>query len=277
MDSRALILKHPGARICVMGGAPSLGMDMAKVQADVFISVNGHGSGLRHDYIVAMDEEHGTLKVPMRSFLRSISGAPVIGPRAWNDYVLTTWPDCPKTSVLSGMVACWVAWVMGAKVVILAGMDGYDGSPSGMAHCAPIVRDVKCPIRVMGGPLSKVWPVYDPNEDIGEYEMHPSIDAIKGVDGMTRIRALKPCSQPGLSLAKGDEADVMRHQVARLLRHRLVEEIPMPKPEAPVIDEPNCGSQDGHIGDDPAAVSSPQPLAVSARKKPGPKPKAKAE
>lgn len=271
MDSRALILKHPGARICVMGGAPSLGLQMGKVEADVFISVNGHGSGLRHDYIVAMDEEHGTLKVPMRSYLRSISGAPVIGPRAWNDYVLTTWPDCPKTSVLSGMVACWVAWVMGAKVVILAGMDGYGGSQSGMAHCAPIVRDVKCPIRVVGGgPLTRFWPVYDPNEDFGEYEMHPSIDAIKGVDGMTRIRALKPCSQAGLILAKGDEADVMRHQVARLLRHRLVEEIPMPK-----ADEPNYGSQDGRVDDEPEAATTPQ--SIAARKKPGRKPKAKAE
>ncbi len=263
MDSRALILKHPGARICVMGGAPSLGLQMGKVDADVFISVNGHGSGLRHDYIVAMDEEHGTLKVPMRSFLRSISGAPVIGPRAWNDYVLTTWPDCPKTSILSGMVAAWVAWVMGAKVVILAGMDGYGGSPSGMAHCAPIVRDVKCPIRVVGGgPLTRFWPAYDPNEDFGEYEMHPSIDAIKGVDGMTRIRALKPCSQAGLTLAKGDEADVMRHQVARLLRHRLVEEVPMPKIEP--ASPPTVMLQ---IAEAPEAVAP-------ARKKPGRKPKA---
>jgi hypothetical protein len=228
-DFRALILKHRGARICVMGGAPSLDLDLAKVKADVFISVNAHGAHHPHDYIVAMDEEHGTLRVPMRAYLQSMSAAPVIGPRAWNDYALTTWPDYPKTGVLSGMVACWVAWAMGARVVVLAGMNAYDGSPSGMAHCSAVVRDVKCPIRVMGGPLAKVWPIYCPAEEFGEYEMHPSIEALQGIDGMTRIRALKPCSQPGLALAKGGEVDVMRHQVARLLKNRLVEEILIPK------------------------------------------------
>lgn len=229
MDSRALIMRHPGARICVMGGAPSLDEHLKQVDADVYISVNAHGSHHPHDYIVAMDEEHGNLRVPMRGYLRGKSKASIIGPRHWNDYVLTTWPDYPKTSILSGMVAAWVAWTMGAKVVILAGMDGYGGSASGLAHCAPVVRDVKCPIRVVGGgPLTKFWPAYDMNEKFGDYKMHPAIETLQGVDGMTRIRALKKCSAPGLSLSPGDEVDVMRHQAFRLLKHRLVEEIQRP-------------------------------------------------
>ncbi len=229
MDSRALILKHPGARICVMGGAPSLDEHLKQVDADVYISVNAHGSHHRHDYIVAMDEEHGNLKVPMMGYLRDKSKAPIIGPRHWNDYVLTTWPDCPKTNILSGMVAAWVAWTMGAKVVILAGMDGYGGSASGMAHCAPVARDVKCHIRVVGGgPLTKFWPAYDVNETFGDYNMHPTIETLQGIDGMTRIRAIKKCSTPGLALNPGDEANVMRHQAFRLLKHRLVEEIEKP-------------------------------------------------
>lgn len=229
MDSRALIMRHPGARICVMGGAPSLDEHLKQVDADVYISVNAHGSHHRHDYIVAMDEDHGNLGVPMMGYLRGKSKAPIIGPRHWNDYVLTTWPDCPKTSILSGMVAAWVAWTMGAKVVILAGMDGYGGSASGMAHCSPIARDVKCPIRVVGGgPLTKFWPAYDANETFGDYKMHPTIETLQGIDGMTRIRALKKCSTPGLALNPGDEANVMRHQVFRLLKHRLVEEIEKP-------------------------------------------------
>lgn len=228
-DFRALILKHPGARICVMGGAPSLDEHLKQVDADVYISVNAHGSHHRHDYIVAMDEDHGNLGVPMMGYLRDKSKAPIIGPRHWNDYVLTTWPDCPKTSILSGMVAAWVAWTMGAKVVILAGMDGYGGSASGMAHCSPIARDVKCPIRVVGGgPLVKFWPSYDANETFGDYKMHPTIETLQGIGGMTRIRAIKKCSTPGLALNPGDEADVMRHQAFRLLKHRLVEEIEKP-------------------------------------------------
>lgn len=229
MDSRALIMRHPGARICVMGGAPSLDEHLKQMDADVYISVNAHGSHHRHDYIVAMDEDHGNLGVPMMGYLRDKSKAPIIGPRHWNDYVLTTWPDCPKTNILSGMLAAWVAWTMGAKVVILAGMDGYGGSASGMAHCSPIARDVKCPIRVVGGgPLTKFWPAYDVNETFGDYKMHPTIETLQGIDGMTRIRALKKCSTPGLALNPGDEANVMRHQAFRLLKHRLVEEIEKP-------------------------------------------------
>lgn len=212
-----------------MGGAPSLEDHLAQVEADVFISVNAHGASHRHDYIVAMDEEHGDLRVPMGPFLRQRSKAPVIGPRAWNDFVLSTWPDYPKTGVLSGMVAAWVAWAMGAKVVILAGMDGYGGQPSSLARCAPAARDVRCPVRVVGGgPLTKFWPTYDPSETFGEYVMHPSIEALQGVDTMTRVKALKKCSTATLNLQPGEEVAGMRHEFARLLKHRLVEEIPMP-------------------------------------------------
>ena len=214
-----------------MGGAQSLERQLPTVDADVFISVNAHGASHRHEYIVAMDEEHGDRRVPMRPFLRERSSAPVIGPRHWNDYILHTWPDHPKTGVLSGMVAAWVAWAMGAQVVILAGMDGYGGEPSSLARSAVAARQIQCPVRVVGGgPLTKFWPAYDAGEVFGEYVMHPSIEAIQGIDSLTRVHAVKKCSTHTMNLQPGDEVTGMRHEFARLLKHGLVREVPMPVP-----------------------------------------------
>lgn len=226
-DFSDLILKHAGQRICVMGGAPSLTKHLEQVEADVFISVNCHGAERPHDYVLAMDERHGQHGVPMGPYLRERSKRPIISPRAYGDYMLRTWPDYPKTGVLSGMVAAWVAWVMGAQVVILAGMDGYDGSASGLAHAAPVIRDVRGPIRVVGGgPLTKFWPEYSPEEQFGAYAPHPTFDTLKGVQGMSNYRALKPFGLPdGRTFVKDQEFEAERHDMERPLKHRLVEEI----------------------------------------------------
>lgn len=227
-DFRDLILAHKGKRICVMGGGPTLAENLERVEADVYLSTNGHGADLRRpDYVVAMDDDwHGVPRIGMHSHIRALTDAPTISPRPWADYQLTTWPDAPKTGVLTGMVATWVAWAMGARVVILAGMDAYDGSPRGMAHCSAVDRDVKCPIRVVGGgPLTKFWPAYDPKETFGRYKPHPALDALRGLDGRTRVRALKPVTVRHHDMQPGEEMTVMRHEVHRLLRHRMLEEI----------------------------------------------------
>lgn len=233
-DFRDLILKHKGKRIVVMGGAPSLREHMEGLEADLVISTNGHGADIRRpDYVVAMDEAHTELRVPMGHLIRSKTDALIVSPRAYADIQLPTWLDYPKTSVLSGMVATWVAWVMGAKVVILAGMDAYGGQPSALEHAKSAARDVKCPVRVIGGgPLTSFFPEYSRSETFMNTATHPSIDTLRGVDGATRVRVLKPCTIGRQDVAKGAEVTAMRHEVKRLIKHRMVEEIAMPETEA---------------------------------------------
>lgn len=241
-DFRDLILKHAGQRIAVMGGGPSLRAHMDEIEADVVLSCNGHGTDIvRPDYVVSMDEVHTSLHRPMGELIRDRTDAPIVSPRAYADIRLPTWLDYPKTSVLTGMVATWLAWVMGARVVILAGMDAYGGLPAAMEHAQAAQRDVKCPIRVVGGgPLTRYFPRYTKGELFMDYEPHPAIETLRGVDGLTRIRALKPCTVGRQDLSRGEEATVMRHDILRLLRHRMVEELPMPdgsKPAAHVLSQ----------------------------------------
>lgn len=222
-DFRELILAHKGKRICVMGGAP-IG-ELPK--ADVFISTNAHHVDLQKpDYVLAMDERHSKAAQEMGAFLRVRTNAPIISPHPYADFRLASWPQCPRF-VLSGMVATWAAWAMGAKVVLLAGCDGYGGDPGYVDEARKIGRDVHCAVRVVdGGPLTKIWPAYDPAERFGKYKPHTAIDALLGIgDGRIRIRALKPCSVGYTDLAKGAELSVLRHEVARLLKHRMVEEL----------------------------------------------------
>lgn len=226
-DFRELILAHKGKRICVMGGAPGLEEQLAEVQADIYISTNGHGCDIRRpDYLLAMDERHSRYDgAPMGEWLRRRCDAPIISPHAYADYRLGHWPQAPRF-VLSGMIAAWAAWAMGAQVVILAGCDGYGGETGYVREAQKIAPDIHCPVRVAGGgPLSEVWPAYEPGERFGRYSPHPAIDGLRGIDGRVRVRARKPCTVGLIDLAIGQEVSAMRHEVARLLKHRMVEEV----------------------------------------------------
>jgi hypothetical protein len=233
-DFRELILAHQGKRICVMGGSARLAQDLEGVEADVYISTNGHGAHLRRpDYLLAMDERNSREQMPMGDWLRGLSDAPIISPHRYATYRLGHWPQCPRF-VLSGMVATWAAFAMGASVVILAGCDGYGGDAGYVEEAHKMARDVFCPVRVAGnGPLGAVWPAYTREESFVSDSPHSSIEGLKGVDGRIRIRARKPCTVGHVDLVKGDEAVVMRHEVARLLKHKMVEEV-----EAVENDEP---------------------------------------
>jgi len=223
-DSKSLVLLHSGQRIVVMGGAGSLARDIDGLEADVWISVNEHGAKLREvDYVVAMDEEHGTKRVPMRRVVRELTNAPIIGPHESNDIRLHTWPTCPRKG-LSGMVATWVAWVMGGHPVILAGFDAYNGTK---IHEAKAIRDdVKGPVRVVnGGPLTAVWPAYDPDERFPDFAEHTAHGGLLGFDGNIRVRVRKPTYVNGLAVTPGMEFRVMRHEVSRLLHHKVLVEI----------------------------------------------------
>lgn len=228
---RELALKHKGKRICVMGGAPQLGQHLAQVEADVFISTNAHGVALQvPDYLFAMDQINSRNGRPMGAYMRAACpGVPVISRHAYADYQLLTWPQCPR-DVLSGMVATWAAFMMGAKVVILAGFDAYaKDRPSRHTgyeyEAVKMARDVRCPVRVVGGGLAKAWPAYDPQERFGRYTPHSSIGYWLGTNEPVTVRVRKPTHIRGMDREIGEEVQVIRHEVARLLKHRMVEEV----------------------------------------------------
>lgn len=213
-----LALKHKGKRICVIGGKR---LDSLP-DADVYISTNAHGVHLvQPNYVLAMDERNSSQNCPMGPYLRSKTDAPIISPHEFADYRLSTWPQNPRF-VLSGMIAAWMAWFMGAKVVILAGMDGYGGQDGYKDEAMKIDRDIHCPVRVyQGGPLTKQWPEYDPAETFGKYKASTAIQGWLGKDGVISVRVRKPC----MGLQIGQETKALRHEVARLLKHRMVEEV----------------------------------------------------
>lgn len=228
VDFWSLVLAHRGKKIAVMGGAQCLAdhLEMG-VEADVWISANHHGILLRTaDYMLCMDEvvkQHG--HTPFPDFVRARSTAKIISPYHWADFQLITWPQHPRL-VLSGMVATWAAFMMGAKAVYLLGMDGYGGDPGYVDEARKMARDVNCPVRVVGGgALSKVWPEYDKTERFGRYSPHSSINAWLDIDEKVTVEAIKPCDVRGVTLQRGERATVMRFEVRRLIKHRLLREI----------------------------------------------------
>jgi hypothetical protein len=223
-DFRDLVMAHKAKKICVMGGAASLAEHLPQVQADVYISTNAHGIDLQApDYLLAMDENNSRESVPMGQFLRSRCDAPIISPHGYADHQLVTWPQSPRF-VLSGMVAAWAAYMMGAKVVILAGMDAYSGDAGYVLEASKIARDIAVPVRIVGGgPLAKIWPAYDAAEKFGRYSEPDGISVWLGTDKPITIRVIKPCGIRGVERPRGYEIKVMRHEVARQLKHYMVE------------------------------------------------------
>jgi len=222
MDFRDLILAHKGKVICVLGGAP---IDQVP-KADIYISANAHHvDKVKPDYVLAMDETHQHKKICMGAHIRALTDAPVISPHPYADYSLPMWPQHPRW-VLTGMIGVWAAFMMGAKAVIVAGMDGYGGENGYLDEAKKISRDVHCPVRVYGGgPMEKAWPAYDPGERFGRYKPHGSIDAWLGKDGQVTVRVRKRCSIRGRDASPGDEFTLMRHEVARELKHKMVVEV----------------------------------------------------
>lgn len=228
-DFRELILAHPGKRVIVMGGGPSLSSDLdrlGKRAGDVVISTNAHGVDLRRpDYLLAIDHTHTGAGQPMGQYLRARSDAPIISPHEFADYRLATWPQAPRY-ILSGLVAAWAGFAMGGKVVCLAGFDGYpDNDYAGEAR--KVADEIRCPVRVVSGFLEAVWPLYDPRERFGKYVPHSSIDGLRGVDGLIWVRARKRCRIGTIDLEPGQTLQVMRHDwdVRLRLKHKTLEEV----------------------------------------------------
>lgn len=206
-----------------MGGAKSLADDLAKVEADIFISANEHGTAYPHDYIIAMDNQHGSGK-KMKDVLRAASDKPIISPEEFADYRLTVWPGSPRR-LYSGMVGAWCAWAMGAKVVILAGMDGYNGSQRAKRQADIMSEEIRCPVRAVSGSLSAVFGQYDPSERFGRYSPHSAIKTLIGASGETRVMVRKTTAIEGIQYKPGDEWSGARKSVAVQLRHKMVVEL----------------------------------------------------
>ena len=216
-----LILAHEGKRICVMGGAPSLSEDLEAINADLYISANEHGAKLRSvDYIVAMDEQHGSGK-PMEKVLREVCDAPIISPCHYRDIYLNSWPRAPRR-IYSGLTAAWVAYAMGAKVVFLAGFDGY-GQVGALRKARIFEIEIRCPVREIGGQMG-IWPAYRKGERF-RYTRHASLDTLKGTDGLTTVRVIKSCTINRIDVLPGDEITAFRHEIKSELKHRMVREL----------------------------------------------------
>lgn len=111
---RALVGKHSGCPAVVLGGGPSLLVNLMDCpEKAVRVSANHHGCKLtRCDYLVT-NYEH---LIP-----EFACGVPIIGPCAGADYVFF------GIESTSGMQAAKTAWLMGCAPIILMGMDCYQG------------------------------------------------------------------------------------------------------------------------------------------------------
>lgn len=217
-----LVMKHKGARFCVMGGGPNLASDLEMVKADIWISANQHAAKIRPvDYVVAMDNLHTVLQVPMEGLIRPHTKAPIIGPWHWCDYGLATFPLAPKL-LLSGVIATWAAYVMGAHPVVLAGMDCYGGARRSVNLFKEYVPHVKCPVRVVSGPLVGIWPLYDPAEKFGKF-VPPDV-FIEQEHGVS-VRVVKPVEVRGQEWPIGTVLHVPRQEVWRQIKHRSLAEV----------------------------------------------------
>ncbi len=228
-----LVMRHRGARICVMGGGPTLESDLEKVEADVWISVNEHGAKLRPvDYVVAMDNLHTKINVQMEAHIRPHTDAPIIGPWHWNDWQLTNWPGIPSMP-LSGVVASWLAYLLGGHPVILAGFDCYKGRKVGQHRT--IAPHINAEVRVVSGPLLELYKPYDPAETFPPFVAPDVMKLIPELDGEIKVRVRKVVAIRGHEWPVGSELVIPRHEVALQLKHKSLVEVEMEKPLPTVI------------------------------------------
>jgi hypothetical protein len=226
-----LVMRHRGARICVMGGGPSLRSDLDVVGdgADVWISVNDHGAKVRGvDYAIAMDNLHTTQHVLMPTLIRPHTDAPIIGPWQWCDYGLTDYPLNPRM-LFTGVVATWAASLMGAHPVILAGFDCTGHAKRSIdQHKEYAAKFVTGKVRAVSGPLADVWGRYDPAEALGEYKAPDVLDYANASNGvLVRVRKAVPIR--GHEYPVGTLIRVPRAEVWRQIKHRSLVEVDEPK------------------------------------------------
>jgi hypothetical protein len=220
-----LVMKHAGKRICVMGGSPSLADDIKSVDADVWISVNEHGAKLREvDYVVAMDDIHTKLHVPMLKHIRPHTDAPIISPWHWGDFQLSHWHLIPKIPY-SGVVASWCAYLMGGHPVILAGFDCYKGHGAAVGQHKEYVKHIKGEVRVVSGALTSLYPKYDANEKFAPFVIPDIMKLEPTLTDEIRVKVMKKVNVRGQDWQAGTLLTVTRHEVRRQLKHKSLIEV----------------------------------------------------
>lgn len=223
-----ILLKHAGATFAVLGGGPSLPESLARLPAGtVCLSANQHGAMIHPcEYIVASD----TIEDQLRPL-----GVPIIAPHRWADYRMSEHPQMPFT----GMAATWVAWMLGARVILLAGMDCYVNKQQTYFHghdtigrerpmtgqmngWSKVLSCVPRPIRAMGGPLTLLFGAYDPSEEFPPYvptERHVLLKECAGL----KVEILKDHGRErgNHCFKQGQILELPRNEAQRLLALRV--------------------------------------------------------
>lgn len=231
-----------GRPALVMGGGETLPEQTARAPGNaVFISANQHGCLLRAcDFIVAADstEEQKTWIVDGRKLGLRDHGAPIVSMRRnIADYRIFKPPINN-----SGVLAAWVAWVMGCAPILLAGMDCYVG---GVYHHSPKAQSSGrlqplsnhldkwralmphvpgAMVRTMGGTLAihKVFPLYDPEEAVPAPAPREAI--LPHVAG-ARVRVVKAWPLPPYRFEPGEEIEVSHGELVRGLREKRIQRL----------------------------------------------------
>lgn len=186
-----LMHRYAGWPILVIGGGPSAAEDLPKLasldfQPTCVLSANEHGMRqqlFRVDFLVNVDKIHCALKISMEEFLRPWA-RPIINQHTWADYRLPNW----HLGANSGITAVAVACALGGNPVVCTGIDLFgtgrnyfhDGdfrgksvprsrslAPSHFARTRILALRKECPtarIRPVSGPLTTIFPAFDPDE-----------------------------------------------------------------------------------------------------------------
>lgn len=224
---RDLLLRHAGATVAVLGGGMSLPETLERLPADVVcLSANHHGCLYRRcDYIVALDN----IEAQLRPY-----GVPIIAPHAWADYRMTEHPQL----FYSGMQAAWVAWMLGARLILLCGIDCYQGGTYCYApdEDAPALnrpehvhargwRQVKAcipvPIRTLSAPLVPIFGAYDPDEVLPPYVPTERFVLLAHCVG-TKVELLQDSgrTREGVRYLRGQILELPRDEAQRLIAMR---------------------------------------------------------
>lgn len=174
--------RFPGP-ILVIGGGPSVSVDLARLDARpvAVISANAHGfrqSLFPPTHALVLDDHHSVTEESMEALIRPY-GAPIIGPNWWADYRMNDW----RGGMNSGLTAICAAVLMGGNPVIVTGLDGFAGgyfhAPShtriGGQDEETVRRQTRtlvqyvgdCPVRPMSGYLLDHFPRFDGAETFG--------------------------------------------------------------------------------------------------------------
>ena len=168
----------------MLGGGPSLPEQFKRAPKGYKFSINQHGVILTTcDVALALD------RPPVFHIRQAQPGIPVMHPRNdLADIQLTEFWHAGNST----MSAIWVADYMGFGLIIPMGIDMYSGGTywwdterhvsgcgaSAEAHIdswAKVKKNVPGwrKIRVMGGPLTEIFPLYDPTEGIPDVPSEP--------------------------------------------------------------------------------------------------------